>query len=100
MGRLAGGYNDMGMPLQDTIDTFGHLLREVNKLNLAYVALMRYSPFLDPEYDGQYFALVLISHEVEPKYREEACHAARRCRDLFAFVEKHPHLRQRRGYTH
>ncbi|KAJ7872979.1 hypothetical protein B0H13DRAFT_1895212, partial [Mycena leptocephala] len=33
----AGGYNDMGMPLQDTIDTYGHLLREVNKLGLAYV---------------------------------------------------------------
>ncbi|KAJ7804972.1 hypothetical protein B0H14DRAFT_3773239 [Mycena olivaceomarginata] len=63
-----------GCLCKDTIDTFGHLLREVNKLNLAYVALMRYSPFLDPEYDGQ----------------EEACHAARRCRDLFAFVENTP----------
>ncbi|KAJ7258395.1 hypothetical protein B0H12DRAFT_1109815 [Mycena haematopus] len=49
----AGGYNDMGMPLQDTIDTFGYLLREVNKLGLAYVALVRYSSFLDPEFDGK-----------------------------------------------
>ncbi|KAJ7812635.1 hypothetical protein B0H14DRAFT_3752193 [Mycena olivaceomarginata] len=49
----AGGYNDMGMPLQDTIDTFGHLLREVNKLNLSYVVLMRYSPMLDLEFDGK-----------------------------------------------
>ncbi|KAJ6606329.1 flavoprotein NADH-dependent oxidoreductase [Mycena vulgaris] len=49
----AGGYNDMGMPLQETIDTFGYLLREVNKLGLAYVALVRYSEFLDPEIDGK-----------------------------------------------
>ncbi|KAJ7813904.1 hypothetical protein B0H14DRAFT_3749155 [Mycena olivaceomarginata] len=61
----AGGYNDMGMPLQDTIDTFGHLLREVNKLNLAYVALMRYSPFLDPEYDGKKRA---TQHDVVETY--------------------------------
>ncbi|KAJ6606263.1 flavoprotein NADH-dependent oxidoreductase [Mycena vulgaris] len=49
----AGGYNDMGMPLQETIDTFGYLLREVNKLGLAYVALARYSLRLDPEFDGK-----------------------------------------------
>ncbi|KAJ7250493.1 hypothetical protein B0H12DRAFT_1234371 [Mycena haematopus] len=30
-----GGYNDMGMPLQDTTATFGHLLREVNELGLS-----------------------------------------------------------------
>jgi 2,4-dienoyl-CoA reductase-like NADH-dependent reductase (Old Yellow Enzyme family) len=51
----AGGYNDMGMPLQDTIDTFGYLLREVNKLGLSYVVLMRYSPYLDLEFDGRCF---------------------------------------------
>jgi len=49
----AGGYNDMGMPLQDTIDTFGYLLKEVEKLGVAYVALMRYSPYLDLEFDGK-----------------------------------------------
>ncbi|KAJ7140449.1 hypothetical protein C8R46DRAFT_1320440 [Mycena filopes] len=27
----AGGYNDVGMPLQDMIDTFGHLLPEADK---------------------------------------------------------------------
>ncbi|KAJ7813905.1 hypothetical protein B0H14DRAFT_3878974 [Mycena olivaceomarginata] len=48
-----GGYKDMGMPLQDTIDTFGHLLREVNKMNLAYVTLVRYHPFFDVEFDGK-----------------------------------------------
>ncbi|KAJ7154095.1 hypothetical protein C8R46DRAFT_1297702 [Mycena filopes] len=45
----AGGHNDVGMPLQDMIDTFGHLLREADKLGLAYVALMRYNPHMDPD---------------------------------------------------
>ncbi|KAJ6563577.1 hypothetical protein DFH09DRAFT_1476179 [Mycena vulgaris] len=49
---LAGEYNDMGIPLQDTIDTFGYLLREADKLGLEYVAFVRYSAFLDPEFDG------------------------------------------------
>ncbi|KAJ7090403.1 hypothetical protein B0H15DRAFT_838503 [Mycena belliarum] len=49
----AGGYNDMGMPLQDTVDTFGYLLREISTLGLAYVTLMRYTPMTDPEFDGK-----------------------------------------------
>ncbi|KAJ7020349.1 hypothetical protein C8F04DRAFT_1144633 [Mycena alexandri] len=49
----ASGYNDVGMPLQDTIDTFGHLLREADKLGLAYVTFMRYVPYLDPVFDGK-----------------------------------------------
>ncbi|KAJ7639459.1 flavoprotein NADH-dependent oxidoreductase [Roridomyces roridus] len=49
----AGGYNDMGMPLQETIDTYGYLLREANKLGLSYITLVRYSAWLDPEYDGK-----------------------------------------------
>ncbi|KAF7341116.1 Artemisinic aldehyde Delta(11(13)) reductase [Mycena venus] len=67
----AGGYNDMGMPLQDTIDTFGHLLREADKLGLSYVALARYNPYLDMEFDGK-----------------KARHAARRRRDVHALPEK------------
>ncbi|KAJ7671022.1 hypothetical protein B0H17DRAFT_989380 [Mycena rosella] len=49
----AGGYNDMGMPLAETTATFGYLLREVSKLGLSYVALVRYSPMFDLEYDGK-----------------------------------------------
>ncbi|KAJ7739648.1 flavoprotein NADH-dependent oxidoreductase [Mycena maculata] len=49
----AGGYNDVGMPLQETIDTFGYLLREANKLGLSYVTLVRYSAASDPEIDGK-----------------------------------------------
>ncbi|KAJ6606453.1 flavoprotein NADH-dependent oxidoreductase [Mycena vulgaris] len=49
----AGGYNDLGMPLQETIDTFGYLLREADKMGLSYVTLVRYAESLDPEYDGK-----------------------------------------------
>ncbi|KAJ7140445.1 hypothetical protein C8R46DRAFT_1361291 [Mycena filopes] len=49
----AGGFGDMGMPLQDIIDTFGHLLREADKLGLAYITLMLYNPYLDLEFDGK-----------------------------------------------
>ncbi|KAJ7771651.1 flavoprotein NADH-dependent oxidoreductase [Mycena metata] len=52
----AGGYNDQGMPLQDTIDTFGYLLREADKLGLSYVTLVRYSPSQDPVIDGEHRA--------------------------------------------
>ncbi|KAJ7746766.1 hypothetical protein DFH07DRAFT_588535 [Mycena maculata] len=61
----AGGYNDMGMPLQETLDTFGYLLREINKLGLSYVTLVRYNPWLDPEYDGKKRG---IPHDVVESY--------------------------------
>ncbi|KAJ7611626.1 hypothetical protein FB45DRAFT_312665 [Roridomyces roridus] len=47
------GYNDVGMPLQETIDTYGYLLREASKLGLAYVVLVRYRSTHDPEFDGK-----------------------------------------------
>ncbi|KAF8193912.1 hypothetical protein K438DRAFT_1588574 [Mycena galopus ATCC 62051] len=49
----AGGYNDVGMPLQDTIDTYGHLLREVDNLGLSYITLVRYNAYTDPEIEGK-----------------------------------------------
>ncbi|KAJ6564385.1 hypothetical protein B0H19DRAFT_1258836 [Mycena capillaripes] len=61
----ASGHTDVGMPLQDTIDTFGYLLREVNKLGLAYVALVRYSAWLDLEIDGKKRA---AQHDVVETY--------------------------------
>ncbi|CAK5264023.1 unnamed protein product [Mycena citricolor] len=48
----AGGYNDMGFPLDDTIATFGHLLSSIDTLGLAYVSLVRYSDYFDPEKRG------------------------------------------------
>ncbi|KAJ7453215.1 hypothetical protein FB451DRAFT_1373918 [Mycena latifolia] len=41
----AGDNNDIGMPLEETIDTFSYLLREVDKMGL--------SPMLDPEFDDK-----------------------------------------------
>ncbi|KAJ7140452.1 flavoprotein NADH-dependent oxidoreductase [Mycena filopes] len=63
----AGGYNDMGMPLQDTIDTFGHLIREADKLGLSYITLMRYTPMLDFEADGKKTA---AEHDVVATFRK------------------------------
>ncbi|KAK0447211.1 FMN-linked oxidoreductase [Armillaria borealis] len=40
----AGGYNDIGMPIQETLDTFRYLISELDKLGIAYVTLMRYNP--------------------------------------------------------
>ncbi|KAJ7086297.1 hypothetical protein C8R43DRAFT_1174111 [Mycena crocata] len=49
----SGGYNDVGMPLKENVDTFSYLLREINNLGLSYVALLRYVAWLDPEIDGK-----------------------------------------------
>ncbi|KAK7034018.1 hypothetical protein VNI00_012449 [Paramarasmius palmivorus] len=38
----AGGYNDMGMPWEDTLETFRFFVAEADKLNLAYINLVRY----------------------------------------------------------
>ncbi|KAK0460573.1 uncharacterized protein EV420DRAFT_1671131 [Desarmillaria tabescens] len=48
----AGGYNDVGMPLQETLDTFWYLISEIDKLGIAYITLMRYAEHLDPVIDG------------------------------------------------
>ncbi|KAJ6546898.1 hypothetical protein B0H19DRAFT_244934 [Mycena capillaripes] len=61
----AGGYNDVGMELQETLDTFGYLLSEVNKLGLSYVAFLRYLASLDLEFDGKKRA---TQHDVLASY--------------------------------
>ncbi|KAJ7139517.1 hypothetical protein C8R44DRAFT_605891 [Mycena epipterygia] len=43
----AGGYNDIGMPLPETIETYTYFLSEADKLGLSYIVLARYIPFLD-----------------------------------------------------
>lgn len=40
------------MSLEDTLETFGYLITEANKLGLAYITLARYSPALAPSFDG------------------------------------------------
>ncbi|KAJ6626993.1 FMN-linked oxidoreductase [Mycena sp. CBHHK59/15] len=49
----AGGYNDMGMPLEETIEVFNHYISEADKLGLSYIALMRYVPHLDLIINGK-----------------------------------------------
>lgn len=48
----SGGYNDMGMPREETLATFGHLLKELSTRGLAYVHLLRWIPLLDPAKRG------------------------------------------------
>jgi hypothetical protein len=36
-----GGYNDVGMPLAETLDTFSALIKELVRMNIAYVQLVR-----------------------------------------------------------
>ncbi|KAJ7670641.1 hypothetical protein DFH06DRAFT_1178614 [Mycena polygramma] len=48
-----GGFNDMGMPLQETIDTFSYFVSEADKLKLSYINFYRYSRDLAPIIDGK-----------------------------------------------
>ncbi|KAF7303684.1 Oxidored-FMN domain-containing protein [Mycena indigotica] len=49
----AGGFNDSGMPLQETLDTYRHLVAEVDKLGLSYISLYRHNAHKDPIVDGK-----------------------------------------------
>ncbi|KAK0223051.1 hypothetical protein IW262DRAFT_1447161 [Armillaria fumosa] len=60
-----GGYNDVGMPLEETLHTFNYFISEVDKLRIAYVTLVRYAEFLDPIIDGSHRA---IKHDVISTY--------------------------------
>jgi len=50
------------MPLQDTIDTFKYFISQADDLDLGYICLVRYVPFLDPVIDGMaiYLAHTLL----------------------------------------
>ncbi|EGO00744.1 hypothetical protein SERLA73DRAFT_167001 [Serpula lacrymans var. lacrymans S7.3] len=62
-----GGPNDVGMPLQDTLDTFNYFISEADKLDLAYICLMRYLATMDPKFDGKNRA---TQHDVLASYRQ------------------------------
>ncbi|KAG0704545.1 hypothetical protein DFH29DRAFT_910800 [Suillus ampliporus] len=62
----AGGYNDMGMPLQENIDTFRYFISQADDLDLAYICLVRYIPLFDPIIDGKHRA---TKHDVLETYR-------------------------------
>ncbi|KAH9478473.1 NADP-dependent oxidoreductase lnbE [Psilocybe cubensis] len=48
----AGGDNDMGMPLQETLDTYSYFISEADKLGISYICLVRYQDAYDVQYDG------------------------------------------------
>ncbi|KAJ7837046.1 hypothetical protein B0H14DRAFT_2792679 [Mycena olivaceomarginata] len=108
----AGGYNDVGMPLEETIETFGYLLREVNKLGLSYVTLVRYSAGQDPEFDGVHRATkhdvvatfgplltrtnVFVNSGVTPTEAEELVSSGTAAGVFFGFnILTHPDLGKR-----
>ncbi|KAG2131640.1 hypothetical protein DEU56DRAFT_453182 [Suillus clintonianus] len=62
----SGGYNDMGMPLQENIDTFRYFISQADLLDLGYICLVRYIPAFDPKIDGKYRA---TNHDVLKEYR-------------------------------
>jgi len=66
----AGGYNDMGMPLQDTLETFGYFITEADKLGLSYITLVRYAPGADAVINGR-----ATDHDVVASYRHLIKHA-------------------------
>ncbi|KAK1219809.1 hypothetical protein PQX77_017473 [Marasmius sp. AFHP31] len=62
----AGGYNDMGMPLEETLETFRHFISEADELGIAYITLLRYVEASDPVIDGVKRA---TQHDVIESYR-------------------------------
>jgi len=62
----AGGYNDVGMPLPETVETYKYFITEAEKLGLAYITLVRYIAAYDVEIDGK---LRAIQHDVLETFR-------------------------------
>ncbi|KAJ7806162.1 hypothetical protein B0H14DRAFT_3768845 [Mycena olivaceomarginata] len=62
----AGGFNDMGMPLEETIEMYNYFISEADKLGLSYICLARLVPSSDIIVEGKMRA---IPHEVIGTYR-------------------------------
>ncbi|THU79682.1 FMN-linked oxidoreductase [Dendrothele bispora CBS 962.96] len=62
----AGGYNDIGMSLEDTIETFTYFITKADKLDLAYMMFLRYDEVDDPIIDGKRRA---TKHDMIETYR-------------------------------
>ncbi|KAF6764396.1 flavo protein NADH-dependent oxidoreductase [Ephemerocybe angulata] len=70
----AVGFNDVGMPLQETLETFRYFIAEADKLGLSYITLMRYSPMMDVTLeDGTSRA---TQHDVLESYRSSIKHTS------------------------
>jgi len=62
----AGGYNDVGMALPETVETYKYFITEAEKLDLAYITLVRYVRASDVEIDGKIRG---IEHDVLETFR-------------------------------
>ncbi|KAK7472020.1 hypothetical protein VKT23_000129 [Stygiomarasmius scandens] len=49
----AGGYHDIGMSLEDTLETFTYFITEADKLDLAYMMFLRYDEKTAQIIDGE-----------------------------------------------
>ncbi|KAF8518701.1 hypothetical protein BU17DRAFT_66328 [Hysterangium stoloniferum] len=67
-----GGYNDMGMSLNDTLETFGYVIKALDEMKIAYITLVRYVAATDPTIDGK---LRGTEHDVIGSYRPFIKHA-------------------------
>ena len=56
-----GGLNDVGMALQDTIDTYTFLIKRLDSLKVIYITLVRYVEAQDPKIEGCIFPLFFFS---------------------------------------
>ena len=52
-----GGLNDVGMALQETIDTYTHLIKQLDNLKVIYITLVRYVEAQDPKIEGCIFLI-------------------------------------------
>ncbi|KAH8116735.1 FMN-linked oxidoreductase [Phellopilus nigrolimitatus] len=61
----AGGYNDVGMTIKDTLETYSYFIKEADALGLAYICLTRYAAKMDQIIDGK---LRATQHDVLTTY--------------------------------
>ncbi|KAK7043864.1 hypothetical protein VNI00_008030 [Paramarasmius palmivorus] len=60
-----GGFNDVGMTLDDTLETFRYFIAETDKLKVAYISLLEYTEELERIIDGKKRA---TKHDVLESY--------------------------------
>ena len=49
------------MPLEENLNTFKYFIEEADKINLAYICLLRYIQFFDSKIDGGRFNNLFFS---------------------------------------
>ena len=63
-----GGYNDMGMSEKDTTETYGYLIKELNKRRIAHIQIVRYWPLRDPLQRGTEIDIFQWRHLIDSKH--------------------------------